>query len=285
MANSSLDLIIPGPSNFIRSEFHPVLVPGNKAYPKGRYILDFNQGSAQDSLNLYHQIKEAPLITNLINDGNAKFACIVSSPMSSYRKIHLSSDVRQTIEWDVNKLGEPPMFTPMVICTKPIEITLDANEHGVHKIWHGVTVSLQKGDRLVIGQVIRLEASITHLLLMQEDKDLNQGEFRVENKTEPFKFVVKLHPELHQFIKLNKTSVFCNNIIVHIVTACFSLLQRDFRDVDNENGWKSHSNLKALASHLEGKKLPLWIDDNFNPEEVATKLYPLSLPKKESESE
>ncbi|MDE2760436.1 MAG: hypothetical protein OXH90_09100 [Paracoccaceae bacterium] len=280
-----IDVVIPRPSNFIRTENHPVLVSGNKAYPKGRYILEFNQLNTQDSLHLHHQIIEAPLVTNLVNKGKAKFGCIVSSPMSSYRKIHLSSNPQQTVNWDVNDLGEPPMFTPMVICTIPTKITLDTNKHGVHKIWHGETVSLQKGDRLVIGDIIHLETSITHLLSLHEDKELKQGQFRVEPKTEPFQFIVKLHPELHQFLKINRSDVLRHNIIVNIVTACFALLQRDYREENDENDWKSHSNLKALANFLEGKKLPHWVEENFNPEEVATNIYPLYLHKEDGETE
>ncbi|MDE0553445.1 MAG: hypothetical protein OXI24_04470 [Candidatus Poribacteria bacterium] len=277
-----IDVVIPRPSNFIRTENHPVLVSGNKAYPKGRYILEFNQLSTEDSLHLHHQIIEVPLVTNLVKMGKAKFGCIVSSPMSSYRKIHLSSNPRHKVNWDVNDLGEPPMFTPMVICTVPTKIILDTNKHGVHKIWHGETVSLQKGDRLVIGDVIHLEASITHLLSLHEDEELKQGQFRVEAKTEPFQFYVKLQPELHQFLKINKGDILRYNIIVNIVTACFALLQRDYRE---ENDWKSHSNLKALKNYLEGKKLPHWAEENFNPEEVATNIYPLSLHKYEGEPE
>lgn len=281
MTKISIDVVSPRPSNFIRAENHPVLVSGNKAYPKGRYILEIDQSSDQDSLNLHHIIKEATLVEILVKMGKAKFGCIISSPMSSYRKIHLSPKPRQAVKWDVNDLGEPPMFTPMVICTIPDKIILDTNEHNVHKIWHGKTISLQKGDRLVIGDVVHLEASITHLLSLHEDKELEQGQFRVEAKTEPFQFYVKLQPELHQFIKIGRGTI-RYNIIVNIVTACFALLQRDYRE---ENDWESHSNLKALAKYLEGKKLPHWAEENFNPEEVATNLYPLTLPKDEGEPE
>ncbi len=279
-----LNVVDPGPSNSVRMDSHPILESGNLAYPNGRYRLAVDQADSRESLIITHQVVEAPLIENFIDRGVAKYGCIVSSPLSSYRRTHLSCSARQTIEWRRDDLGEPPMFTPMVLCTEPVSVVLDSDKHGVHKIWHGKAVQLRKGARMALGDVFRFEASVAHLISMHEDKSLSSGQFYVEAKTEPFGFVVRLHPDLHRFIKRDR-GCHRDTIIVHIVTACFSLLQRDYGNNPDSEGWESYSNLKALAGHLEENEFPHWGSEDFHPEKVATGLYGLTIPNSEGKDE
>ena len=165
----------------------------------------------------------------------------------------------------------------MVLCTDSIDLTLDANTDGVHRIWDGHSITLRKGTRLAHGSVIRLEASIIHLLSMQEDASLDPGQFVIDSKDEPFCFLVKLSPDLHRFLRYDHAA-HRTNIMTHVVTACLALLQRRYSDDDGDSGWKSHRNLVAFADHLEDKQLGHWNDDDFQPEKAATALYPLVLP-------
>ena len=67
--------------------------------------------------------------------------------------------------------------------------------------------------------------------------------------------------------------------MTHIVSAALALLQQDQREDDGEEGWRTHSNLTALAHYLEAQGLPLWDHEGFHPERVATALYPHLLPQ------
>ena len=275
-----VEVAAPGPSNAVRSGHQPILESGNLAFPRGRYMLDFVPGSDRSSCTLVHRIEHAPLITRLVEAGRAQYACVVSAPVSSYRKTHLSADARQAIAWRAEDLGEPPLFTPMVLCMDTFELTLDADADGLHRIWDGQTVTVRKGTRLALGSVIQLEASIIHLLSMQEDKGLLPGQFVVDPQTEPFLFVVRLGTDLHRFLRYNQ-SAHRTNIMTHVVTACLALLQRQFGDDDDDSGWKAHRNLVAFADHLESNQLGHWSDDDFQPEKVATALYRLVVPAPE----
>ncbi|MCY4152762.1 MAG: hypothetical protein OXE94_11080 [Aestuariivita sp.] len=287
-----LDLVVPGPSNSIRSDNHPVLEPGNRSFPQGCYRLAFEEVRSPDSgssnmmtFSLRHEIEKAPFITRLVEEGRAVFACIVSSPLSSYRKTYSSREPRQKIECAMADLGEPPMFTPLVVCTDQIISTLDAETDGVDPIWQDQTITLYKGSRLAVGSIIRLEASIAHLLTMHSDASLESGQFFVEEQTEPYQFSIKLHPELHRFLRYKSDQhVQRNNIIVHIVTACLALLQREWGDGNDERDWESVPNLKALAAHLAARDIPHWTDGEFIPEKAATQLYPLKLMVSDPES-
>ncbi len=287
-----LDLIPSGPSNSIRCDHHPVLEPGSRAFPNGRYHLKFEQIRPSDSgsldmliFDLEHKIEQAQFITRLVGEGRADFACIVSSPQSSYRRIYRSRDSRQRIECDRANLGEPPLFTPLVVCTDQIVWTLDTDTDGVDPIWHGQTITLNRGSRLAVGNIVRLETSMARLLKLHADKDLEPGQFYVEEQTEPYQFNVKLHPKLHRFLRYKSGQrAERNNIIVHIVTACLALLQREWREGDDKKDWESIPNLKAFAAHLEDLNIPLWTDEEFVPEQAATKLYPLEFADPDSES-
>ncbi len=159
-----LEVVALGPSNSVRSDSHPVLEPGSGAFPRGRYLLEFERNGSPGSgpsdvtaFSLLHRIENAPLIQRLVDRGYAEFACIVSSPLSSYRKTHRSPTRSQEIHCAVDDLGEPPMFTPLVVCTNGTSLTLDADTDGVDEIWNGRTVTLDRGSRLAVGSTVRLD--------------------------------------------------------------------------------------------------------------------------------
>ena len=274
-------------SNAIRAHNHPILEAGNLSYPEGRYTVDFSPGSDRSSFTLKHQIEGAPLIVRLLKQNQAKYVCTVSAPISAYRKTHVSDEDAHEIRWDVEDLGEPPLFTPMILCTTSRELDLSQDRDGVHSLWHGARVSLQQGSRLALGHVIQLRSSIFNMLSFWKREDLEEGTFFVDVDTEPFRFRVNLSPGLHKFLQFAGVEPARKNIITHIVTACFGLLQRDFsNDNEEEGGWQTHRNLLALAELLENRGLPHWADsENFHPEKVATALYPHILPREDDGDE
>lgn len=284
MSTYSIVVAAPGPSNSIRFPNHPVLESGNLSFPTGKYTLEFQSGSDRTSCFITHRINGAPLISRMLASGEALFACILSSPISSYRQTHTSSTARHEVCWNLDDLGEPPLFTPMILCTKPLEITLDASSDGLHSIWDGQSIALQKGSRLALGSVIQMETSITHLLSLREDTKMEDGQFCVEVETEPFHFVVNLSSRLHQYLRYNQTE-HRHNIMTHIVTACLARLQRDFCKEDEDSDWKSYSSLVAFSDHLKDKELYHWTDDEFRPELAATVLYPHVLPRESAASD
>lgn len=273
-----IEAVAPGTSNAIRSHDHPMLESGNLSFPQGRYLLDLEPRADRSSYLITHRIEGAPLISRLLEDRKATYACIVSSPLSSYRETYTSGDPRHEVRWNVDDLGEAPLFTPAVLCTEPQELMLRSERDGVHAIWDNHPVTLHKGSRLALGSVVQLESSILHLLSFHEDPGLEEGQFFVQRETEPFRFRVNLHPHLHRFLRF-PGSHFHHNLMTHIVTACLARLQRDDAQDDGDTGWRSHRNLVALADFLELNGHDHWADEGFRPEEVATALYPLKLPE------
>ena len=274
----SIEAVSPGPSNAVRAHDHPMLESGNLSFPQGRYVLEFQPGEDRSSYTITHRVQGAALISRLLDARQARFVCIVSSPISSYRRTHVSEKPQHEVRWNTEELGEPPMFTPMIVCSEPQEITLSANRDGVHTIWDNQRVTLDKGSRLVLGSVIRLDSSILHLLSLHEAGHLKNGQFVVEIETEPFRFRVNVSTDLHRFLRY-RSDENRSNIMTHIVTACLARLQHEHARDDGDSGWQSHRNLKAFAEYLAQNGLEHWNDPDFRPEQVATALYRHVLPK------
>ena len=273
----SVEAVAPGPSNAIRAHEHPILEAGNLSFPHGRYVLEFTASEDRSGYIITHRIEGAPLISRLLESGEARYVCIVSSPISAYRHTHVSETARHEVRWDADDLGDPPMFTPVIVCARPLAVTLDAGRDGIHAIWDNQRIALDKGARLALGSVIQLESSILHLLSLHEDAQLKDGQFVIETETEPFRFRVNVSTNLHRFLRYRENEN-RSNIMTHIVTACLARLQHEHAVDDGDAGWQSHRNLKAFADYLESHGLEHWTDDEFRPEKVATALYPHVLP-------
>ncbi|MYD24428.1 MAG: hypothetical protein F4X08_01245 [Gemmatimonadetes bacterium] len=272
-------------SNGIRCHTHPVLETGNLSYPDGRYTVVFEPGNDQSSFYLAHNVDGSPFVSRLIENGQAVYACIVSSPISSYRRTHLSNESRHEVRWNADDLGEPPLFTPMILSGITGEYVVNSKTDGVHSVWDGSLISIQKGSRLAVGSVVRLQSSIFQMLSIQKDETLGNGRFFVDAETEPFRFLVKTSPDLHDFLRFRIEDPIRKNIMTHIVTACLALLQRDFYDDNDEEGWNTHRSLRALSDFLTNKGLPCWYDQGFRPEKVATELYEHLLPSRDEEED
>ena len=268
-------------SNAIRSHGFPVLEAGNISFPNGRYALEFKPGDGQASFVLKHRIEGAALISRLLDEDKARYVCAVSSPISSYRRTHVSKTASQRIQWDENDLGEPPLFTPMIVSVVSCNLRLSQTRDDVHGIWNDQVVAIERGSRLALGHVVQLRSSILQLLSLHASNELADGEFYVDAETEHgFQFLVNLNPKLHAYLQFATNDGIRGHIMTHIVTACLALLKRDFcEDNEEDGGWRSHRNLRAFSDFLKDKDLPHWSDDEFRPEQVATKLYPHVLPK------
>lgn len=272
-----VEVVAPGPSNAVRAHEHPMLESGNPSFPRGRYQLRLWPGDDRCSFRIAHVIEGAALIAQLLESGVAQRACVVSSPRSGYRRLHMSESAEHEVRWDVSDLGEAPLLTPAILCTKQRRLKLRSTRDDVHSIWDKQPITLHKGSRLAIGDVVQLQSSILHLLSLQQDSRLGDREFHVEIESEPFRFRANVGAALYRHLRFSY-GVTRHNIMTHIVTACLARLQRDYEDADDDGGWQSHRNLRAFADYLDANGQPHWTDDAFRPEQVATAIYPLSLP-------
>ena len=264
------------PNSAVRGHAFPALESGNTSFPEGRYVVGFEPGADESSFTVRHNIEGAKLITDVIADGLAQFVCTVASPISSYRISHVSNSDTQVISWNSEDLGEPPMFTPMVVVAEPFTRTLDRARHGVHELWDSRTVAFKRGMRLALSDVVIMRSSVLSMLLFALDPGLPDGVFRVEaDEREGFRFRAYLAPNLHGFLRYDSGDPRRGHIVTHIVSGCFGVLKAEYREDDEqEGGWRTFTGLRAITALLEEHGLPHWAEDDFSPELAATTLYP-----------
>ena len=143
-----------------------------------------------------------------------------------------------------------------------------------------VSVAIRKGTRLALGHVFDLRSSVMQMIRMEADESLRGSHrFQVQAQTEPFGFVVKASPSLHRYVRTAPGDPARSNIMTHVVTACFALLQKRFADPQE---WDR--NLERLAEHILKEYPHRWDEDEFQPEAAAMALYPHVLPEPEGET-
>ena len=264
----------PNPSS--RALPWPVLEAGNASFPEGEYSVTCENKETGQSFTLRHQVQGAPLIERWLDEGKVEYVCTVAAPRSMYRKLHKSGTPEQVIAWQQRDLGEFPMFTPMLVAREDIQHVAVAESDGLNPLWNGRELNLHPGARIAVGPTFKFQSGIAGILDFVEDKDLPDGQLRVIASNEDgFKFKVHLATNLHRHLEFHRNDAAGKNIMVHIVSAAFSLLQRELDDDDEEEGgWQSFPNLLALADLLRERGIPHWAEDGFQPEGAATKLYP-----------
>ena len=259
----------------------PVLEPGNDSFPNGIYTVTCDVRHAGKSFQLRHEVQGAALIEDWGQQGMLDFVCTVASPRSMYRTLHKSCTPEQLIDWQQQDLGEYPMFTPMIVANQPIEHVAAASADSLNQIWDGRELILPKGARIAVGPTFKFKSGITGILDFSLDESLANGQFRVQPSTvDGFKFKVHLASDLYQFLRHRRNEPSGRNVMVHVISAALGVLQRKYSGDDEAEGegWRSYRNLLGLSDLLERYGLPHWSDEDFQPELIATGLYPHVVP-------
>ena len=260
----------------------PVLEAGNMSFPNGNYTIICEDKEPGQSFTLRHQVSGAPLLERWLDESKVAYICTVAAPRSMYRKIHKSDTTEQLITYQQRDLGESPMFTPMIVAREAIEHKAADKTDGLNPVWNDIELTIPKSGRIAICSTFGFKAGMDGMLEFREDKSLSDGTFKVTEITgSEFKFKVDLAPNLHRYLRHRRNDPAGKNIMVHIVSAAFGILQKDYTDDDGEEGWQSYRSLISLSEQLREKDIPHWTDERFRPEHAATTLYPHILPQSE----
>ena len=176
-------------------------------------------------------------------------------------------------------VGEPPMLRPVIVSVTAISCKLGQDD-GVAEAWQGREVAIPKGARLALKSYLRPTASLQHLLHVEIAPDFPDGSFEVKPcEEEGFYFKVYAAADLFPFLQnASEHENHRRSVLTHVVCRCLEILARDYSEQDEEGEddlkWKSFRNLEALAGELEKRDLPIWDEDGFSSDKVATRLYP-----------
>ncbi len=270
---------MPQDDGIIRCLPYPILEDGNLSYPRGGYEVDAKPQDDGTSVILHHTIRDAPFLDRILQQGKAKYGCLVSVPLTGYRNLDLSDGAYQQVSWDINVVGEPPMLRPLILSVSEISCMLEP-EDGVAEAWQGQNVTFPRGARLALSRYLRPSSSL-HELLDVRKADLPAGSFKVKACSEDgFYFQVSVAPDLFPFLQnAGEYKNHRDSLLTHVTSRCFEILKEEApkEEGDDEEGpawWEKYPNLSALSEELKRKNLPVWDDGDFFADEVATKLYP-----------
>ncbi len=267
---------------------YPALEDGNLSYPYGEYLVETTPQTDGVSVFLDHTVKGAAFLERVLVEGKAKYGCLVSVPLTGYRRLHLSDNSHQRVEWDKGVVGEPPMLRPVIISVAEITCELGPKDE-VAIAWQGRAIDIPRGARLAVKPYLRPTSSLHHLLHVVKDSELPNGCFEVKPcEDEGFYFKVNVAPNLFPFLQNSRgREDHRKSVLTHVASRCLEILTRDYKEQNEEGGegskWGSFRNLVALAEELEKSGLSIWDEDDFAADRIATQLYPHHPPESELE--
>ena len=258
----------------------PVLARDRLDYAHGAYEVSVKRAERGTGMAIGHAVSGRNLVSHLLKRSEAAFAVEVSAPYATYRRICLAEvrekvDLVQTVSWDAKDIVPPVYVRPLVVATATKTKRLELNgRHGVHEVWRGVEVEIAPGAILAADQFWRTASTWESLIRLVSNVDLPAGTYRIEMNTgEGFHFRVQMNEKLFEkMVSPGEDHRHCQTVL----TAC---LARGLEMVKDEYGreekWREFPVLRALHEKLIGEDLGTWEDEQFRPEEVATRLKPI----------
>lgn len=268
-----------GAAETVRFVPYPVLEAGSLSYENGEYRVTTRVSSeCGNRVTLTHKVTGAPLVEDLLREGKARYACLVSVPATGYRRLLQAAEPTQQVDWDLGVAGEAPILRPLVLAVEEVRCRLRP-DHGVVAAWQGLDLTIPVGGRLALHDYLHTKASVHQLIVLVPDDQMKNGSFKVEECTEDgFHFEVRTAKNLFEFLQNpHGQARHRMSVLTHITSRCFELLRDQYGSPDREDSesdWTLYRSLKSLAGELQSQGLPCWDDDGFDPAEVATRLYP-----------
>lgn len=269
------------------SYFFPVLERGRMdyasecAYEAKSAPSENRRGEGKKVIAFKHQVKGNCLVTNLIEQGKAQFACTVVLSSAMYRKTCTIDSKRQTsvlqaVSWP--DTIEAPMFLPIVVYTGETQDVKADNVHGygLNSLWKNSSFVLKTGS--IIARCPWQEPEITagDILSLRKAPSQKIG-FNAEiQPSEGGRIMVDVEEGLFDDMLHNENTPQYNSIITHMLSAGLSKLAELAKDDDD---YKNLTNFRQVKQKIKNANLATWEDEeNFNPHEVACFFFPHKFP-------
>ncbi|MCY4244992.1 MAG: hypothetical protein OXE47_06690 [Gammaproteobacteria bacterium] len=280
------------PGNYyVRSFPYPVLEEGNMSFDIGLYTVDLTdvtspQNKEIKKVRAEHRIENAGLISRMLDNRTFAYGCAVASPLTGYRKFFSSDDANQEIFWHGDAVLGSIVFSPIIFCQKSVSNYVLSRDDGVCDFWIGKSVNFQVGAKVAISSPYTMSSSLHSLLRFCANESLSPGQIHARICADTnFRFDIDINPDIYRLIcnprGENELSL-KRAVIINAMTACFSLLAKNYGDIDNDlsdySSWEEIPNLVTLSAEVKSLDLPLWDEDGFSPEKTATAIYPYTIP-------
>lgn len=213
-----------------------------------------------------HRLSRAPVLEQLIEDGDVAWATEVRCPKTLMAKIQTSAEARQIVKWDLEDVDHEVFVMPGLLAVRDFSMRLS----GLSSVYEGAgELRVSRGYWLAKGETWRASTLLESLLTFRVDEDLANGQMAVEPD----------HGGGHlRFLIRMASDVYANRHdravrIAALIGAC-AHFPVAFRSREDEEELPM---AQLLRDHLEGKQssIALWDDRaNYDPTRVATLLEP-----------
>lgn len=258
---------------------YPTLEDGSSSFLHSSYQFDCQIQQDKQSAKLTHKLKNTGRIEKLIAENKINYGCLVAIPKMSYRKLYLSKENEHTIQWPSADAIELLLLRPVILAVEDFKATF-TSEDGIAEVWQNREITFPKGARIASKRYLKASLNISEMLKIESDPDMMPGAFKVF-LLEDGRFQVKVAQNLYRFIqKPNGADRHRKSILTHMISRCFEILQQTYKSNEsNESNeedrvWESIINLRIIADDLKARNLPIWDEEGFEPDLVATKLEP-----------
>ena len=266
--------------------------------PEIAYEVKAKQGDGK--LYIRHSLKGRSFISNLLEQGKAKFSVRLLYQDSSERQHHLYDEsippmqeetitIMQTIPMD---FSYAPEVMPSIIVLEDVKITVNASS-GLTDFWTpGESLFIPRHARIAIGSKLTFsKGDLFYLMEFEHIKEFGDGEMEVKvrehaGEGEP---PVRLRCGKHVYDQLRKVrqekpcgidETIGSAIATQALCATYAYMQ-NLAQKENQIGGVLLNHLQMLE-HKTGKS---WEDEDFEPSLAATKMNPYTLIETETDDE
>ena len=238
-----------------------------------------------DTVSLRHRLEGDCLVSRLVAEGKAKFACIVVVKTTMYRRtfVHdsggeLFADQTFTIQRGMRTIEAPKML-PLVIHTSADSAITPATADGLDSLWEQRQFALPKGAILAQDRWHEFIPGAGHLLKVKLNENMEPGEqLRVHiSSNDGGYFLAHVSPDLFRGLKIaaahgEEQCRHRDSILTHALSVGFAKCANP--DDEEEAGFASLENFQSVRRLLQSHNVPAWDEDDFDHCRAACVILP-----------
>ena len=266
---------------------YPIMSPGGLDYAAGHSYetIQINDTTIpKDSIGVLHRVRGDNLVSQMLLEQHARFACTVVSPVSAYRAVKVSDakpertpqgiELKQQVQIVTERFAYPVMFQPAVILigsNNPISVD---PSHGLDQLWIGEEIDFPVAAILAVEPFWNARTVLQSILRLKRvsDGSLKPGSFEVkETVEEGFYFLVEAEEGLFNGLRNPESFDHRDSIYAMALSQGLQILNQRFKEQET---WTEHQNLKLLYQMLKAKNVPTWDEDDFKANQVAAAFHP-----------
>ena len=267
---------------------YPIMTPGGLDYAEG-HTYETTQASepaqGKNTIGVLHRVCGDNLVSQLLRQGSAEFACTIVSPWCAYRSVEKATgtlenyegsiQIEQQVEIATDQFSHPVMFQPSIITNTDIEPFTAQSSHGLDGLWVGERLIFPVAAMIALQPFWNAKTVMQSILRMKKvsDNRLTRGSFEVKDVWEQgFYFLVEVEQSLFDGLRNPASFEHRNSIYSMALAQGFGILRESLKE--EQDSWKEQQNLKLLYQMLKDRDEFTWEDDEFSPNQAAAAFHP-----------